>query len=104
MVTKGDVVTYDTELEVNMPHNEKNDCDVESLIRLLYLVSDALHICEEGSVGGLESTLGLCELLSNAQFQTTTLLARTNERQSIFMSISIVDESEQDKNLVFVCN
>ena len=104
MVTKGDVVTYDTELEVNMPHNEKNDCDVESLIRLLYLVSDALHICEEGSVGGLDSTLGLCEMLSNAQLETTALLSRASGRQSNFLNGSVVDDSEQNNKMVLVCN
>jgi hypothetical protein len=90
--------------EVNMPQTEKGDWDVESLIKLLYLISDALHICEEGSVGGLESTLRLCEMLSSVQYEVTTLLARASGRQSHFLSGSIVDGSEQGKKLVYVCN
>jgi hypothetical protein len=47
--------------EAVMSQEIKNDSNVESIIDLLYLISDALHLAEDGSGGGLESTLEIRE-------------------------------------------
>ena len=87
-----------------MSQEIKNDSNVESLINLLYLISDALHLAEDGSGGGLESTLEIREILSDAQLRTTTLLARASQRQSRFPKEPIVDGSKLGKKLVLVSN
>jgi hypothetical protein len=104
MVTTCGSVSCDKNPEVIMPQKIKNDSDVESLIELLYLISDALHIAEDCSGKGFESTLEICEMLSNAHLRTTALLARAGGKQSCFLNGSIVGGSAQRKKLVFVCN
>ncbi len=87
-----------------MPQNGMNDYDVESMIELLYMISDALHIAEDGSVDGLESTADICEILSNAQSKTASLLARASEKRSTYLNCSVVYESDKDKTLVLARN
>ena len=99
-----DSVSCDENPEAIMSQEIKADSDVESLIDLLYLISDALHIAEDGSGAGLESSLEICEILSNAQLRTTTLLARASERQSHFPKAPIVYGPRRGKKLVLVSN
>jgi len=101
MVTKSSRFGYDAEPEVNMPQNDKDDCDVESLITLLYMISDALHLCKERSVGGLESTQELCDILANAQSRTTAILAHLSETRSQPPNESIVESDGRERILVF---
>jgi hypothetical protein len=95
---------YDTEPEVTMPQNDRYDCDVEFLIKLLYVISDALRICEAGSAGGLDSPLGLRELLCDAKSHATVMLSRASERQLRTSNGATVACDENEKLPVFVYN
>jgi hypothetical protein len=104
VVSKRNALNYDTETEVKMQQNKKSDCDAESLIRLLYLIADALQICEENSAGGLESTKGLCQILATAQFQALALLGRVTKGELRFLNASIADCTELVKREVLLFN
>jgi hypothetical protein len=104
VVTMSEPKSCDTTPEGNMGDKIKRDCDAEILIDLLYLISDALHLAGNGSVVCGESTLEICDNLSNAQGLTTELLGRVSKKQSSIPSKSIVGGSKQIRKLVLVCN
>jgi len=82
-----------------MQHNGHNDCDIEDIIALLYQISDALHICEEASVGGLESAGSACKILSSAQSRALTLLGRVSD-QNLHPSNEESADGSKKENLV----
>ena len=85
-----------------MTQKIKNDHDAESMIEMLYLISDALHLVEDASLVDLESTDVIREMLVNAQLLTIDLLTRVSGHQSSFLNESIMNGSAQQNKLVLV--
>jgi hypothetical protein len=87
-----------------MSQNEKDEAEIEALIVLLYMISDALQICEDGSADGFDSISNLRAILSSAYIRTTTLLARASGKALQYQNGEAVNSEDQDKGLESIYN
>lgn len=77
-----------------MAQNEKDDFDIVSIIKLLYIISDVHHVCEDLPELSFESAVDMHDMLSTAQSLCTYLLARASDRQSRAGNDAHIDGSD----------
>jgi hypothetical protein len=79
---------------------DQDALDVEALIDLLYLVADAMSICERDCGEGPHSVAELPAILSNVRTIGNALLARASDRETRARGASEGDGEEKATHLI----
>jgi hypothetical protein len=93
---------YHANREVAMTTADHDTFDVEAIINLLYLVADALSICDRGGDEGPYAFAELSAILSNVQTVGNALLARASDRETRARGAAKGDGEEKATHLICV--